>query len=103
MNTNPIREDRTPPVAPKVLVSHASEDTQRFVLPFAERLRANGIDAWLDIWEINPGDSLIKKIFEDGLKNAQAMIVVLSRYSINKPWVREELDAGMVKKITEKI
>lgn len=89
--------------APKVLISHASEDKQRFVLPLAAKLRANGVDAWVDVWEINPGDSLIGKIFDEGLKNSQAMIVVLSRHSVEKPWVREELDAGMVRKITEKI
>ena len=29
--------------APKVFVSHASEDKTRFVMPFAEQLRSNGI------------------------------------------------------------
>jgi hypothetical protein len=34
---------------PKVFISHASEDKERFVLAFAERLRASGVDAWLDL------------------------------------------------------
>src|SRR2546423_5840391 len=84
---------------PKVFVSHASEDKERFVLDFATKLRAKGIDAWLDKWEILPGDSLIDKIFEEGIKTAQAVIVVLSKYSVNKPWVKEELNAAVVKKI----
>ena len=84
---------------PKVFVSHAGEDKERFVIPFAEKLRANGVDAWIDKWEMLPGDSLIDKIFEEGIKNAQAMIIVLSSHSVNKKWVREELNAGMVKKI----
>jgi hypothetical protein len=86
---------------PKVFVSHASEDKERFVLNFATRLRKRGIDAWGDGWEMLPGDSLIDKIFEEGIKSAQAMIVVLSRFSVEKPWVREELNAGMVKRIEE--
>jgi len=86
---------------PKVFISHASEDKERFVLRFAERLRARGVDAWLDRWEMLPGDSLVDKIFEEGIKNAQAMIVVLSSVSVNKRWVREELNAGMVKKISD--
>jgi hypothetical protein len=49
-----------------------------------------------------PGDSIIDKIFEEGIKNAQAVIVVLSKFSVNKKWVREELNAGMVKKINGK-
>jgi len=85
---------------PKVFVSHASEDKERFVNSFAEKLIANGVDAWVDKWEMLPGDSLVDKIFEEGIKNAQAMIIVLSNYSVNKKWVREELNAGMVKKIS---
>jgi hypothetical protein len=84
---------------PKVFLSHASEDKERFVLRFAEALRANGIDVWVDRWEILPGDSLIEKIFEEGLKNASAVIVVLSQFSVSKLWVKEELDAAAVKRI----
>ncbi len=87
---------------PKVFISHASEDKERFVIGFASKLRENGIDAWVDKWEIFPGDSLVDKIFEEGIKNAQAMIVVLSNVSVEKPWVKEELNAGMVKKISGK-
>lgn len=65
---------------PKVFVSHASEDKNRFVLSFAKRLREKGIDAWLDRWEMAPGDSLVRKIFEEGLKEANAVIVVVSQY-----------------------
>jgi len=84
---------------PKVFFSHASEDKDRFVLQFAERLRQKGIDAWLDKWEMLPGDSLVDKIFEEGLKEATAVIVVLSKFSLDKSWVREELNAAVVKKI----
>lgn len=84
---------------PKVFVSHASEDKDRFVLRFAERLRQKGIDAWLDKWEMLPGDSLVDKIFEEGIKEAKAVIVVLSKFSVEKLWVREELNAAVVKRI----
>jgi hypothetical protein len=86
-------------MSPKVFVSHASEDKDRFVLRFAERLRQKGIDAWLDKWEMLPGDSLVDKIFEEGIKEAKAVIVVLSKFSVEKPWVREELNAAFVKRI----
>jgi len=86
---------------PKVFVSHASEDKDRFVLEFSNKLRKKGIDAWVDKWEILPGDSLIDKIFEEGLKESNAIIIVLSEYSINKPWVKEELNAIIVKKINK--
>jgi hypothetical protein len=83
----------------RVFISHASEDKERLVLKFADALRAKGIDAWLDKWEILPGDSLVDKIFEEGIKDAHAVIVVISSHSVNKPWVREELNAAVVKRI----
>lgn len=82
--------------APIAFLSHDSEDKERFVLPFAARLRQRGVDAWVDRWEITAGDSLVDKTFEEGLKNASAVIVVLSHISIQKRWVREELDASVV-------
>lgn len=80
-------------------MSHASEDKARFVTAFSTQLRNLGIDVWLDRWEMMPGDSLVDKIFEEGLKNADAVIVILSHNSVSKPWVREELNHAVVKKI----
>ena len=74
----------------KSFLSHASEDKGRFVIDFATKLRENGIDAWLDKWEMLPGDSLIDDL-EEGLKNADAIVIVLSNNSVNKPWVRKNL------------
>lgn len=85
--------------APRAFVSHASEDKDRFVLAFAAALRTNGVDAWLDRWEMHAGDSLVDRIFEVGIEGADAFIVVLSKVSVDKPWVREELDAGVIRRI----
>jgi hypothetical protein len=86
---------------PKVFLSHASEDKERFVVDFATRLRQRGIDVWLDRWEMLPGDSLVQKIFEEGMAGAVAVIVVISKHSIAKPWVREELNVAVVRKINK--
>lgn len=86
---------------PKVFISHASEDKERFVLAFALKLRSNGVDAWVDRWEMLPGDSIVDKIFQEGIKDAHAVIVILSKNSVNKKWVREELNAAFVKKIND--
>lgn len=87
-------------IVPKVFVSHASED-KPFVREFAERLRDSGVDAWIDEWEILPGDKLIDKIFEQGIGLCDAFIIVLSRNSVAKPWVVEELDAALVRRIEQ--
>ncbi|MBA4144066.1 MAG: toll/interleukin-1 receptor domain-containing protein [Nitrosospira sp.] len=86
--------------APKVFLSHASEDKGRFVVGFAQQLRASGVDVWLDQWEMKPGDSLVDRIFEEGLKDASAVLIVLSTISVQKPWVREELNASVVNRIS---
>ncbi|GAC1320765.1 MAG: toll/interleukin-1 receptor domain-containing protein [Aquirhabdus sp.] len=88
-------------MAPKIFVSHASEDKERFVIPFSTALRQRGIDAWVDRWEMLPGDSLVDKIFEEGLKEAAAVIIVISDVSVTKPWVREELNAAVVARINK--
>jgi hypothetical protein len=92
-----MEQEKTLP--PMVFVSHASEDKDRFVIAFATTLRDNGINAWVDKWEICPGDSLVDKIFEIGIGAAQAILIVLSRNSVAKPWVRQELDASVVERI----
>lgn len=86
--------------APKVFISHASEDKARFVLSFATELRTAGVDSWVDEWEILPGDSIVRKIFSEGIDGADAIVVVLSRVSVRKSWVQEELDAAVVQRIT---
>ena len=85
---------------PKVFISHASED-KSFVVPFATALRTKGIDAWVDQWEIKLGDSLVQKIFEEGIRSAAIVIVVLSKISVEKKWVKEELDAAVVGRINQ--
>ena len=86
---------------PRAFISHSHKDKDRFVRKFAERLRADGVDAWFDEWEINPGDSLTEKVFSEGLPACNVMIVVLSRDSVESRWVREELNAGLVRRIEE--
>ena len=85
--------------APKAFLSHATEDKQRFAMPFAVALRTKGIEVWVDQWEIKAGDSLVKKVFTDGIDDASIFIVVLSPVSVTKPWVSEELDAAVIRKI----
>jgi len=88
---------------PKVFISHASEDKERFVLDFAQKLRKSGVDAWYDDWEIKLGESLVKKIFSDGLGSSEGVAIILSSYSVEKPWVKEEIDSAFVKKVQEKV
>lgn len=87
----------------RAFLSHASEDKEDFVEPLARELAEMGVAPWLDIWEIRPGDSLVKKLFEEGLDTVDAVIVVVSKSSAAKAWVREELDAAVVRRITSSV
>lgn len=94
----PAPDHPTPPVA---FLSHASEDKTAFVEPLAHELARLGVRGWLDKWEIQPGDSLMQRLFDEGIAVADAVVIVVSSHSVGKPWVREELDASAVRRITE--
>lgn len=83
--------------APKVFVSHSSEDRSS-VGTLAEKLRASGVDAWYDDWEIGPGDSFVQKI-NQGLEGCDKFIIVVSENSLKSRWVQEELSAAVVRRI----
>jgi hypothetical protein len=84
----------------KVFISHNSIDK-----PFVERLGTDlltceGIDAWVDKWEILPGDSIQAKI-EEGLTNADVLLLVLSPESVNSNWVTREREIWLNRQIDE--
>lgn len=85
---------------PVAYICHTSEDKGTFVLPFAKKLSEKGIKVSVDSWELSHGESLIEKIFTEGIKSADAFIVVLSEFSVRKTWITEELRPGLVKRIT---
>jgi len=89
-----MREEVKVPIA---FLSHSSGDSS-VAQRLATDLRSQGIDAWLDKWEIRPGDSLRQKI-DEGIEKASFFLVLLTPQSLKSKWVRVELDAAMVKRI----
>ena len=86
---------------PTAFISHAGEDKERFVRPFAVALwEKHKVKAWVDEWEINPGDKFAEKIYA-AIDKADAVVVILSDKSADSQWVREEIDAAVVRKINE--
>src|ERR687889_237686 len=85
---------------PRAFLSHSSADKERFVLGFARKLWENGIEAWVDRWEMLPGDSLAEKVYEEGLGGADAVVAIVSENSIESPWVKDELNTAKVRQIT---
>ncbi len=83
-----------------VFLSHASEDKDDFVRPLAELLRTD-FNVWYDEYELTLGDSLLRKI-DDGLKNCDYGIVVLSPSFFSKRWPQRELDGLFALETTER-
>lgn len=94
-----MTEERLPEVSPRVFLSHASED-KAFVRKLALILHHNGIDTFLDEWEIGLGESIRRKI-EEGLRDCTHFVFVLSPASVHKEWVNLEVDAAFVRKVAQ--
>ena len=75
----------------RVFLSHSSRDKPA-VEALARHLRAQGIDAWFDQWEIAPGDDIIARMNE-GLEQADAGLIVFSAQSLQSPWVKAEVSS----------
>lgn len=86
-------------MSPKVFVSHSSLDKE-IVRQLATEIRAEGIEAWFDEWEIQPGDSVVEKI-NVGIQECQIFIIVISHNSVASKWVQEELNAATIRRIQE--
>lgn len=92
--------ERRKVVSPKVFLSFGWEDHQ-LAGTIAKELMNNGIDTWWAEWEIQSGDSLRQRI-DEGLGTCTHFVVLLSKESIEKPWVKQEMDAGLVRMLDEK-
>lgn len=86
--------------AKKVFLSYSTVD-RAFAERFARALVGHGVDVWYDKWEIGPGDSLVERIFEEGLRDAEAFVVILSGASVRSAWVREELSIAVIQRISK--
>jgi hypothetical protein len=82
-----------------VFLSHASEDKDRYVRPFAEELARRGITYWLDEAEIRWGDRITQRI-DEGLREARYVIVFLSHTFLGRNWPESELRAALNKETT---
>jgi hypothetical protein len=81
---------------PRAFISHSSKD-----LPFARRLegrlRAQGIDVWLDDLQLKAGDVLTGTIAR-AVERHDFLIVVLSKASLASGWVRKEMRMATIRR-----
>lgn len=99
-----VRREIPPPVESggethDVFISHASEDKESFVRPFAQALANLGLNVWYDEMSLRIGDSLRQKI-DRGLANSRVGLVVLSPDFIKKGWTNYELDGIVTRAVS---
>lgn len=75
----------------KVFISYTQED-KKYASLIADRLREAGHEVWYDTWALRLGDNLIEKINE-GLKETDALIVIVSKNALRSKWVMHEFSA----------
>lgn len=83
-----------------IVISYAHEDSD-FVDTLAANLFKNRVPVWVDRWELKVGDSILRKI-ESAIQDADALLVVLSKASVESEWCKKELTAGLVRELEAK-
>lgn len=84
----------------KVFISHTSSDHD-FVWKLAKRLKGDGVDVWVDEWEIKAGDSIAQKV-NDALNESSFLLVILSEYSLLSDWVLKEMNVSLMRQLASK-
>ena len=80
-----------------IFLCHSSADRE-FVRRLANDLDLFKVFAWLDDWELEPGDSLLGRIGE-ALEESAYVAVILSDASARSNWCRKELHQALSKEL----
>ena len=83
-----------------IFISYNHKDAG-FVDNLARLLVAGKHHVWIDRWELSLGDSLTQKV-QSALTSANAILVIISKNSIESEWCKRELAAGLTREATEK-
>jgi len=81
-----------------VFICYASEDKPA-ACALASGMARLGVEVWFDEWEIKVGESIVQRI-NDALGGVSHLIVLLSRDSVEKPWVRKELSSALMRQLS---
>lgn len=84
----------------KIFISHSSKDKE-FARRLSNDLQARNVPVWFDELEIKVGDSLNNKI-QEGINESGWLGIILSKNSVQSPWVEQELNAALSKELEKK-
>jgi hypothetical protein len=81
-------------------ISYSSKDQA-----FADRLHAdlqnNGVRCWLATEDLKIGDTFRQRI-DESIRVHDRLLLILSRHSVQSPWVRDEVEAALERERREK-
>jgi hypothetical protein len=83
-----------------IFISYSHQDSE-FAALLAAQLVKHKAKVWIDPRELHEGDSLIERI-QDAIQGASALLVVLSKFSIESEWCKKELSSGLLRELEEK-
>lgn len=82
----------------KIFISHSFKDNE-FVEKLRSRLIESEVDVWVDKTNLKLGDNIVLKI-DNALNEADYIIFVLSKNSVNSKWVQLELSTTLNNEIS---
>lgn len=80
-----------------VFISHRRSDDQQ-AQRLADAIRAAGHQVWLDLWEINLGDSIVERM-NQGLAGAAYVVVCYSPAGVTSPWMGREWMSALARQL----
>jgi hypothetical protein len=86
----PAMNDVDTPRPARVFLSYSKSD-QPAARYIADTLKSSGVHAWLDDWELGPGDSFREHI-GSAATSSDYILILLSPASVESKWVRQEID-----------
>jgi hypothetical protein len=83
-----------------VFISYSHSDKKK-VEKIAAHLVKNRASVWVDTWELNVGDSILNKV-QEAVETSGALLIMLSKASVESEWCKKELNAGLMRELSEK-
>ena len=83
-----------------VFISYSHAD-ELIVNKLAAHLVKHHANVWVDTWELSVGDSILNRV-QEAIQESSALLVILSKASVESEWCKKELSAGLMRELDEK-
>jgi hypothetical protein len=81
-------------------ISYSTKD-QEFADRLYADLQAEGVRCWLATEDLKIGDPFRQRI-DDSIRGHEKLVLILSEYSVNSPWVQDEVETAIEREHREK-